>query len=120
MKLVTCGSCGLHHFAGEEICPHCATKKKYIQLSSMQTPSALLLGLTISGCAGMIGEAEYGVAVVMTDLDGDEFYQADDCDDENADINPNAEEICDDVDNDCDGLIDEDDPDLVSDTGCGA
>jgi len=31
----------------------------------------------------------------------------DDCDDEDGDINPDAEEICDEVDNDCDGDVDE-------------
>ncbi len=41
------------------------------------------------------------------DLDGDGVVLADDCDDENADIHPGAEEICDEVDNDCDGEEDE-------------
>ena len=35
-----------------------------------------------------------------------------DCDDTNSAINPGADEVCDDdVDNDCDGLIDGNDPD---------
>ena len=34
-----------------------------------------------------------------------------DCDDDNPFINPNAPEVCDTEDNDCDGLVDTDDPD---------
>jgi len=49
------------------------------------------------------------------DLDGDGYGSilrgcspGSDCNDSRADINPNAEEICDNIDNDCDGRIDVD------------
>ena len=41
---------------------------------------------------------------------------ADDCDDGNSQINPTALEVCDNDDNDCDGLVDDDDDDLDPDT----
>ena len=36
-----------------------------------------------------------------------------DCDDANSSINPDATELCDTLDNDCDGLIDDDDPSVA-------
>jgi hypothetical protein len=41
------------------------------------------------------------------DLDGDGALVATDCDDENPDIHPDATEACNDVDDDCDGDVDE-------------
>ncbi len=49
-----------------------------------------------------------------TDLDGDGFDTAGgDCDDSDPAVYPNADEICDSKDNDCDGLEDDRDPDAV-------
>lgn len=40
-----------------------------------------------------------------------------DCDDSDADINPDGTEVCDEVDNDCDGLTDDEDDSLNTSTG---
>jgi len=45
-------------------------------------------------------------ATLDDDLDQDGVVNADDCDDTNADINPSAAELCNGVDDDCDGAID--------------
>lgn len=45
------------------------------------------------------------------DLDADGFLLADDCNDNDANINPNSAEICDGQDNNCNGKLDETDGD---------
>ncbi len=42
----------------------------------------------------------------VVDLDQDGWRQFEDCDDADATVNPDAEEVCDDIDNDCDGTVD--------------
>ena len=48
------------------------------------------------------------IGTLLADVDGDGFtpYQGD-CDDSRADVNPDAVEVCDGVDNNCNGEIDE-------------
>ena len=48
-------------------------------------------------------------ATGYVDGDGDGWAACEECDDSDASISPDAEEICDSVDNDCDGDVDEDD-----------
>ena len=59
----------------------------------MRIVQFLLLSVSLAACA--------------TDVDKDGFKDDEDCNDNDADIFPDANEICDNVDNDCDGNIDE-------------
>ncbi|MFT4976396.1 MAG: hypothetical protein ACI8S6_002293, partial [Myxococcota bacterium] len=44
----------------------------------------------------------------LIDADGDGYDTTEDCDDNNTLVNPGSVELCDGVDNNCDGTIDED------------
>jgi large repetitive protein len=63
------------------------------------------------------GYGDYGVASQACVQPSGQVSDSSDCDDSDAAIHPAASEICDDTDNDCDGLVDDDDPDVDTSTG---
>ena len=69
-----------------------------------------VLAMALWGCAGKgdDGSDHWETGRGNTeDADGDGYLASADCDDGDADSYPGADEVCDGVDNDCDGLIDE-------------
>lgn len=110
MSMNPCPSCACHVLAHACSCPHCGATLKRCSVVSYTTAAALL-GLTaVSGCI-KIAQPEYGVAMPIdtsvVDEDGDGWFSDEDCDDDNADVNPDAAETPGDgVDSNCDGADD--------------
>jgi hypothetical protein len=102
-KLYYCSKCHEHHLASHDC--HSAQPSKPVGGLAIMT----LLGLT--ACDAKPSDtvrALYGADIVDTaymDFDGDGYSPADgDCDDDNADVNPGADETPGDgVDSNCDG-----------------
>ncbi len=70
------------------------------------------VGVTVTDRWGATGTTTSSFVAVDGDLDGDGFPDAalggDDCDDADATVFPGAVESCNDVDDDCDGTVDDD------------
>ncbi len=59
------------------------------------------------------GFGDISISVIACESPAGYVSNFDDCNDNNAEIHPSATEICDAIDNDCDGYIDEEDPSVV-------
>ncbi len=67
-----------------------------------------LVALLVAGCSNTPPDQATPLPA-GTDEDGDGYtVENGDCDDKDAAIHPGADEVCDDIDNDCNGLVDDD------------
>ncbi len=77
-------------------------------------PLSVLLALQVAACSDG-GKADSGDPSTTAttgstgpvDLDGDGFSEDEDCDDSNAAVHPAADELCNGIDDDCDGVVDD-------------
>ena len=67
--------------------------------------SWILVFIGLVGCEETTTEKNTGD--VQVDNDGDGFVQEEDCNDNDSAVSPAGEELCDGIDNNCDGQIDE-------------
>jgi len=84
----------------------------------MRLYQAGLIALILAACDGKteepvdntdtdsVGDTDDTVELA-TDADGDGYAEEDDCDDNNASVHPDQPELCDGVDDNCNGMIDE-------------
>lgn len=62
-----------------------------------------ILALLLFGCGN-----DVSITKQRIDDDSDGYFQDADCDDHHASVHPDASELCDGLDNDCDNTVDED------------
>ena len=108
--MIPCPSCGRHHRVDDASCPFCGSSEAPPRARSRSTLGRRTLHLVGGAVTTLVLAACYGAGPVGEDIDGDGWDEYDDCDETNADINPGATEDCTDgVDNDCNGLVDDED-----------
>lgn len=91
-----------------EACASCVAQRYVCIIGSCLAPCVGGFGSpACDACVNSTCNAAYFACAGFTDSDGDGVVAEQDCDDSNANVFPGANELCDTIDNDCDGLVDE-------------
>lgn len=112
--MIVCESCGRHHKVNDTTCPFCA-KRSSPAWRAVQLAAGVVTTAVLTACYGTSGFNDTGDTNTLTDADGDGVEAPEDCDDDNAAVNPSAIEICDnEIDDDCDEATDAEDTDCAT------
>ena len=75
----------------------------------MRITSSVLFVLALVGCTRDVGDtADTSEVLLNIDGDGDGVFAGEDCDDSDASVFPDADEICNGIDDNCDNQVDND------------
>jgi hypothetical protein len=114
--MTPCSGCHRHLHNADATCPFCGTARTSAMTRALNTVGGAVTVLVLAACYGgpdfgpKDNDTGFDTGFDLFDEDDDGFGKDQDCNDDDAAINPGAVEDCTDgIDNECDGKIDEED-----------